>query len=150
VRRLVDRQGLTDRVRFAGRLPDDELAATLRESHAIAVPSRYEGFGIVYLEGMAFGLPAIASRAGGASDVVTDGETGHLVDPDDPGGVADALDALASDPERLAGMSRAARRRYERHPDWETTTARVRRLLAAVAEADSPDVSTSSVPEVPT
>jgi len=150
VRRLVDRRGLTDRVRFAGRLPNDELAATLRESHAIAVPSRYEGFGIVYLEGMAFGLPAIASRAGGASDVVTDGETGHLVDPDDPGGVADALDALASDPERLAGMSRAARRRYERHPDWETTTARVRRLLAAVAEADSPDVSTSSVPEVPT
>ncbi|WP_049984227.1 glycosyltransferase family 4 protein [Halorubrum sp. BV1] len=150
VRRLVDRRGLTERVRFAGRLSDGELAATLRESHVLAVPSRYEGFGIVYVEGMAFGLPAVASRAGGAEDVVTDGETGLLVDPDDPESVADALDALASDPDRLAEMSRAARRRYERHPDWKETTARVRRLLAAVADGDSPDVAQSPVPEVPT
>ncbi|GAB3701855.1 glycosyltransferase family 4 protein [Halorubrum pallidum] len=139
VRRLVDRRGLADRIRFAGRLSDDDLAATLRESHALAVPSRYEGFGIVYLEGMAFGLPAIASRAGGARDAVTDGETGVLVDPDDPSAVAEALETLATDPDRLAAMSRAARRRYESHPDWTETTARVRQLLAAVADGEAPD-----------
>ncbi|WP_256403072.1 glycosyltransferase family 4 protein [Halorubrum salinum] len=150
VRRLVDRRGLGERVRFAGRLSDDELAATLRESHVLSVPSRYEGFGIVYLEGMAFGLPAVASRAGGASDVVTDGETGFLITPDDRGGVADALDALASDPDRLAEMSRAARRRYERHPDWRETTARVRRHLAAVAEGDVTDRRNPPAAEVPT
>ncbi|MFD1569882.1 glycosyltransferase family 4 protein [Halorubrum laminariae] len=148
VRRTVDRLELTERVRFAGRLSDDELAATLRESHAIAVPSRYEGFGIVYLEGMAFGLPAIASRAGGASDVVTDGETGVLVDPDDPSAVAAALESLATDPDRLAAMSRAARRRYERHPDWPATTARVRRLLATVADGEAPASATQPDPEV--
>ncbi|TKX77220.1 glycosyltransferase, partial [Halorubrum sp. SD626R] len=103
-----------------------------------------------YLEGMAFGLPAVASRAGGASDVVTDGETGFLITPDDPGGVADALDALASDPDRLAEMSRAARRRYERHPDWRETTARVRRHLAAVAEGDVTDRRNPPAAEVPT
>lgn len=148
IRRLVDRRGLGDRVRFTGRLSDNDLAATLRESHVLAVPSRYEGFGIVYLEGMAFGLPAIASHAGGASDVVTHGETGVLIDPDDPAAVAEALESLATDPDRLAAMSRAARQRYERHPDWTETTAQVRQLLAAIVDGDAPDPSNTQNPEV--
>ena len=133
VRARVRDAGLDDRVRFTGRLPDADLAAVLESSHVLAVPSRYEGFGIVYLEGMSFGLPALASRAGGASDVVTDGETGVLVDPDDPAAVAAAVERLADDRDRLAAMGRAARRRYEAHPDWAATTARVRGLLADVA-----------------
>ncbi|WP_435072832.1 glycosyltransferase family 4 protein [Halorubrum sp. HHNYT27] len=145
VRRLVRERGIGDRVRFAGRLSDAELGDILRASHVLAVPSRYEGFGIVYLEGMSFGLPAIASRAGGANETVTDGETGVLVDPDDPDAVARALDGFAADPDRLAQMGRAARRRYERHPGWAESTARVRRLLADVASAADalePEVAT--------
>jgi glycosyltransferase involved in cell wall biosynthesis len=133
VKRNVRRQGLGDRVRLTGELPDDELAETLRASHVLAVPSRYEGFGIVYLEGMSFGLPAIASRAGGATDVVADGETGVLVDPEDPAAIARALGRLDDDRDRLAQMGKAARRRYESHPGWRETTARVRRLLESVA-----------------
>jgi len=148
VRRLVRERGLGERVRFTGRLSDAGLADALRESHVLAVPSRYEGFGIVYLEGMSFGLPAIASRAGGASETVTDGETGVLVDPDDPAAVARALEGFAADPDRLVEMGLAARRRYERHPDWAESTARVRRLLAEVAGvADAPD---AAKPEVST
>ena len=145
VRRLVRERGLGDRVRFAGRLSDADLGDTLRESHVLAVPSRYEGFGIVYLEGMSFGLPAVASRAGGAAETVADGETGVLVDPDDPDAVARALEGFAADPDRLADMGRAARRRYERHPSWDESTARVRRLLADVAgasDAVEPEVAT--------
>ena len=145
VRRLVRERGLGDRVRFAGRLSDADLAGALRESHVLAVPSRYEGFGIVYLEGMSFGLPAIASRAGGAVETVADGETGALVDPDDPAAVARALEEFAADPDRLAEMGRAARRRYEEHPSWDESTARVRRLLADVAgesDAVEPEVAT--------
>lgn len=133
VRTLVREHGLTDRVSFAGRLDEDELDATLEGSHVIAVPSRYEGFGIVYLEGMSYGLPALATRAGGARDIVTDGETGVLVDPDDPAAVARELERFATDRDRVAAMGRAARARYEAHPDWTETTARVRRLLADVA-----------------
>lgn len=132
VRRRVRHHDLGERVRMAGELPDEALSATLRSSHVLAVPSQYEGFGIVYLEGMSFGLPAIASRAGGAAEVVADGETGVLVDPDDPDAVAAAIARFAADPDRLASMGRAARRRYERHPDWTETTARVRRLLRTV------------------
>ena len=145
VRRLARERGLGDRVRFAGRLSDAALGDVLRASHVLAVPSRYEGFGIVYLEGMSFGLPAVASRAGGANETVADGETGILVDPDDPDAVARALDGLAADPDRLVEMGRAARRRYERHPGWPESTARVRRLLADVAgtpDAVEPEAAT--------
>lgn len=132
IRQQINDHGLSDRVRLVGELSDDELAGTLRRSHVLAVPSRYEGFGIVYLEGMSFGLPAIASRAGGATDVVTDGETGVLVAPDDAAAVAEAVSRL-TDTDRLTAMGRAARARYEQHPDWEETATRVRRLLADVA-----------------
>jgi len=133
VRQTVSERGLTDRVRFAGELSDADLAATLRSSHVLAVPSHYEGFGIVYLEGMSFGLPAVASQTGGATDVVTDGETGLLVDPDAPSSIARAIETLAGDRDRLAEMGQAGRRRYERHPAWGETTARVRDLLESVA-----------------
>ncbi len=135
IRRTIDDYSLRNRVQLVGELTDADLASTLRASHLLAVPSRYEGFGIVYLEGMSFGLPALASRAGGATDIVTDGETGLLVDPDDPAAVARALTRLGTDREQLAAMGRAARRRYERHPDWQETATRVRRLLADVVSA---------------
>ena len=138
IRGMVDAYGLDDRVTFTGELLDEELARTLRESQVLAVPSRYEGFGIVYLEGMSFGLPAIASRAGGATDIVTDGENGVLVDPDDPDAVAETLARLEADPERLGMMSQAARRRYEQQPSWAEAGDRVRRLLS--------DISTTVVP----
>ncbi len=135
VRARARDDGLADRVTFAGELSDDALAATLQESHVLAVPSRHEGFGIVYLEGMGFGLPAVASAAGGAAEVVADGETGVLVDPGDSAAVAEALNALGRDRDRLARMGAAARDRYDAHPDWSETATRVRSLLAQVARA---------------
>ena len=135
VERAIDRHGLVDRVTLVGELSDRALAETLREHHVLAVPSRYEGFGIVYLEAMSFGLPVIASRAGGAREVVADGETGVLVDPDDPAAVADAIERLSTDRDRLVSMGTAARRRYESHPGWTETAGRVRRLLTSVVDA---------------
>jgi glycosyltransferase involved in cell wall biosynthesis len=136
VRRRIREHGLGDRVELTGELPDDAVADRLRAAHVLAVPSRYEGFGIVYLEGMGFGLPAVASAAGGAGEVVTDGETGVLVDPDDAAAVGRALTAFAGDRDRLARMGNRARRRYERHPGWAETADRVRELLADVAGVD--------------
>ena len=135
VRARARDHGLADRVTFAGELSDDALAATLEESHVLAVPSRHEGFGIVYLEGMSFGLPAIASAAGGATEVVTDSETGVLVDPGDSTAIAEALGAFARDRDRLTRMGTAARDRYESHPDWSDTASRVRSLLTRVVRA---------------
>lgn len=133
LRALADRLGVASAVTFTGRVSDAALRAALRRAHVLAVPSRYEPFGIVYVEGMAFGLPAIASTNGGASDVV-DGENGALVAPGDPDAVADAIEPLATDPTRLARASRAARETAAAHPTWRTTCDRIRRFLAAVAD----------------
>jgi Glycosyltransferase len=137
LRALAGRQEITDDVRFVGRVTDDRLRAELRAAHVLAVPSRYEPFGIVYLEGMAFGLPAIASANGGASDFVGD-HNGALVPPDDPGAVAAAIAPLARDRGRLERLSRGARKTFRDHPTWEETCARVRTLLERLLPAGRP------------
>ncbi|WP_425499811.1 glycosyltransferase family 4 protein [Natrinema caseinilyticum] len=133
--RLIDALGIDASVTVAGRLSDAELTATLRNGHILAVPSGYEGFGMVYLEGMGFGMPALASAAGGASDVVADGETGVLVPPGEPGAVAETVGALAADRERLAEMGVAARDAYDAHPTWKDAVDRIETFATEISEA---------------
>ena len=137
VRQQVVDCGLSHRVTFTGELTDTELESTLQDHHVLAVPSRYEPFGIVYAEAMSFGLPVIAARAGGATDIVTDGKTGFLIDPGDSAAVADAITTLAADRKRLATMGQAARERYEAQPDWTEIADSVRMLLRSVVNDGS-------------
>lgn len=123
VQQLIDREEIADRVVFAGRLPDAAVAATLRDVHVVAMPSRYEPYGIASLEGMCFGCVPIATTNGGPPEFVDDGDSGFLVDPGDVDGVVAALEGLA-DPGRLAAMGVAARRAYERQPTWEESLDR--------------------------
>lgn len=129
VERLANSLGVRRSVQFVGRVPDERLTRILRRQHVLAVPSSYEGFGMVYLEGMGFGLPALASAAGGASEVVTDGETGYLVEPGDSRTVGAAVGSLATDRERLSEMGVTARARFESHPTWSDTAERVEVFL---------------------
>jgi phosphatidylinositol alpha-1,6-mannosyltransferase len=92
-----------------------------------------EGFGIVFLEAAACGVPQIAGRSGGAHEAVLDGTTGLVVD--DPRSVAqtaDALRALLVDPARRAEMGRAARQRAEVEFSYDVLAARLRSALAEV------------------
>ena len=132
LRTLVASLGLVEDVTFTGRLSDDDLVAVLERSHLLAMPSQYEGFGIAYVEGMAFGLPALASTAGGAAELVTDRVNGLLVDPGDASSVVDAVAPLCRNRERLARLSVAALETAQTHPTWAETSARVREFLAAV------------------
>ncbi|WP_265109273.1 glycosyltransferase family 4 protein [Halosolutus halophilus] len=136
--RLIDALGVEESVTVAGRVSDSALSSTLREGHLLAVPSGYEGFGIVYLEGMGFGMPALASTAGGASEVVDDGETGVLVPPGEPRAVAEAVGSLAADRERLTEMGVAARDAYDAHPTWSDTVDRVASFTTRLREAAGP------------
>lgn len=132
VGRLIEKQGLESAVTLHGRLSDGALADVLADSQLLAVPSTYEGYGIVYLEGMAFGLPALATTAGGAGEIVTDGETGVLVPPADPDAIATAIQPLLDDRDRLAAMSQAALDRYRAHHSWADTGARIEEFLHSV------------------
>jgi glycosyltransferase involved in cell wall biosynthesis len=121
--------GLSSSVIFYGPKDNGELADKLRAAHVLAVPSSYEGFGIVYLEGMAFGLPAIGTTAGAASEIIRDGETGYLIQPDDAETLAARLLCLASDRDLLARMSLNALNRYQQQPTWEQTAGDIRDFL---------------------
>ena len=122
-------RGWEGQVHFLGKLPEDRLRAMWAGSHALVVPSQYEGFGIVYLEGLSFGLPAIASTAGAAAEIIQDGQTGFLVPPEDPAALAERLAVWLADRQRLAQMSLAARSRFDAFPTWRESMGRIRAYL---------------------
>jgi phosphatidylinositol alpha-1,6-mannosyltransferase len=102
--------GVADRVRFFGRVPDAELGALYQRASLFAMPSRQEGFGVVYAEAMWWGLPCIGSTADAAGQVIAAGETGELVPYGDVAAIARAVAGLLSDPVRAARMGEAGRR----------------------------------------
>lgn len=120
---------LDSMVTFHGPLDSEPLAAQLRQAHLLAVPSSYEGFGIVYLEGMCFGLPAIGSTAGAAGEIINEGVNGWLVEPGDVDSLGSHLTRLNKDREMLSRMGLAARQRYIIQPKWTETAGRIREFL---------------------
>ncbi len=108
---------------FHGAVDHAELKDLYRQADVLAVPSTHEGFGIVYLEAMGFGLPVLASRAGGASDLVSHGENGYLVDPGSVEQIVDALRRYRDDPSQRDAHGQAAKMRFEAHPTWLETAA---------------------------
>lgn len=112
---LVRALGLGDRVAILGHVPFETLAAEYRSADVFCLPSLQEGFGIVFLEAMAAGLPIVACRAAAVPEVVPDGECGILVPPDEIHGLASALDRLASDVSERARLGEAGRRRVTRY-----------------------------------
>jgi glycosyltransferase involved in cell wall biosynthesis len=119
---------------LTGPLPAERLGDLMRAQHVIAVPSSYEGYGIVYLEGMGFGLPAIASTGGAAGEIINHGEDGFLVPPGDPAALASAIAQLFGDRQKLAAMGIAARLRYEQHPGWEQAGEAIRDFIHNVCK----------------
>ena len=133
LRKQSSAAGLEGNIRLHGRVSDSELAQRYRESHLLAVPS-YEGFGIVYLEAMAFGLPVLASVHGGSAEIVDHDVNGFLVEPADSESIAAHLSALTGDKERLADLGRNARQRFASHPRWADSAAAIREFLAACVQ----------------
>lgn len=129
LRRQVESDGVTDRVELTGFLSNDAVARHLREGHLLAVPSRHEGFGIVYLEAMGFGLPVIAAASGGARDVVVDGENGYLVGAEDGRRLRALLERLDADREHLRTLGENALATARRQPDYAATAGGVRGFL---------------------
>jgi glycosyltransferase involved in cell wall biosynthesis len=119
LRALAAGLGLGDAARFLGALPDDDAVARLyRQADVFCLPSVQEGFGIVFLEAMASGLPIVAARAAAIPEVVPDGQAGVLVPPGDVPALAAALAELLGAPERRAALG-AFGRAHVRQYDWD-------------------------------
>ena len=132
--RLAARTGAP--VRLLGRLGDDDVAALLGCADVFAMLCRtrwrgleQEGFGIVYLEAAAAGVPQIAGRSGGAHEAVADGETGIVLDPATPGAAAEAIADLLDDGERRTEMGAAARQRAATAFSYDLLADRLRRAI---------------------
>jgi glycosyltransferase involved in cell wall biosynthesis len=93
------------------------------------VPSSYEGFGIVYLEAMGFGLPVIASASGATDEIVRHESTGFLVPTGDVFCLARRIESLLEDRSLLSQMSLAAYEAFEDHPGWEDSMKRIEDYL---------------------
>jgi glycosyltransferase involved in cell wall biosynthesis len=100
--------GLDRHVRFEGLAGPARLAELYRTAAFFVMPSRGEGFGLVYLEAMRAGLPCIAAP-GAAEEIVEHGVSGLIADPREPGALAGAIVRLFADPRARAAMGAAAR-----------------------------------------
>lgn len=125
---LAGELGVTDRVVFAGRVPEAEKAAYYRTADVFVLLSRregfwVEGFGLVFLEAGAWERPVVGGRHGGVPEAVVDGETGLLVDPLDAGEAARAIVRLLTHPELARRLGQAGRLRVERQASWRRVAA---------------------------
>ena len=135
LRRLAGEAGAP--VRFLGRVPDERLPALYGCADVFAAPCRsrwagleQEGFGIVFLEAAACGVPQVAGASGGAAEAVADGESGLVVRrPSDAHEVAAVIERLLDDAALRAGMGQAARRRAVAEFSYDALAARLHGVL---------------------
>lgn len=106
-RRRAAELGIAEQVEFAGF--QDSVWPWLARAHVFVLPSNYESLGIAVLEGMAAGLPVVATAVGGVTELVQPGVTGELVPPDDPAAMAEALCGVLGDPGAALRMGDAGR-----------------------------------------
>lgn len=119
---------LAGHVDLTGYVDPADREALYHRAMVLVMPSHLEGFGIPALEAMTAGVPVVAANRGALPEVV--GEAGHLVDPDDAGALADALEDVIGNAGTRARM-RAAGLERARAYDWDLTAGRVREALAA-------------------
>jgi glycosyltransferase involved in cell wall biosynthesis len=115
-------------IAVSGPVDDATLGAAYAAADLFALPSRYEGYGIVYAEALAYGLPIIACDVGAVPELVG-GKAALLVPPGDVEALSEALDLLLEDPALRSRMSAAARHRVNRLPRWQDTVTAFRRVL---------------------
>ena len=126
-----DNYGLEHRVQFIGSVED--LTTEYQNAALFVLPSRFEGYGMVFAEALSFGLPVIAARAGAVPDVVPE-DAGILVPTDDTIRLADALRSALTDPHLYQQLRQGAQNAAALLPTWQDTAKIVYQLLERLLE----------------
>jgi glycosyltransferase involved in cell wall biosynthesis len=117
--------GIEEEVHFLGHIDHDKLPEHYAAADLFVLSSRMESFGLVVAEAMACGLPVVATRVGGVPEVVDEGVTGLLVPPNDPEALAEAVNSLLDDPDRMKAMGAKGRERVREHFTWDKVAERM-------------------------
>jgi phosphatidylinositol alpha-1,6-mannosyltransferase len=131
---LTEKNGVLRHVHFLGGLSSAELAACYSACEIFALPSRGEGFGLVYLEAMARGKPVIGGAHGGAPEIIEDGVTGYLVPHGDPIQLATSIEALLADPAHARDMGARGRQRVEHEFRFSVFAKSLKKILREQCE----------------
>jgi len=118
----IERLGLGDIVTTISGVSDEELARLYGEAQVAIVPSLYEGFSLPAIEAMSCAVPVVATTGGALPEVLgPSGETGLLVEPNDPDALAHAIRTLLDDPALRERLGARGRERVMRRFTWEVT-----------------------------
>lgn len=145
-------QGFPSEVRrhvtLAGRLAQPEVDRWLQTADLFVAPSRYESFGLIFLEAMRWGTPVIGTTAGGIPEVVEHERSGVLVPPENPQALSAAIVRLLSDPNRRAALGADGRQRVEQEFSVERMARRVAEFYEEVIHAHGKRGATKGVSRV--
>jgi phosphatidylinositol alpha-1,6-mannosyltransferase len=146
LKKLAAELGVTERVRFLANVPDSDLpglynCAEVYLGLSRLMSQRVEGFGISLLEAGACGIPVVATRTGGIPEAVRDGESGILVDPDQPGQVVATLRTLLNDRSLAGRLGAGGRSAVERYYNWDRVSADIARIGRNFGSPALPKVS---------
>lgn len=123
-----------DKIRFTGFASDKEVVDLMTSADVLVVPSIYEPFGIVALEGMATGVPVVASRVGGLAEVIDHERTGIFVYPRSPESIAWGIDRILSDPDHAKWLAENAKEKLHKAYSWEAVAMKTVEVYRKVVE----------------
>lgn len=125
-----------DKIKFLGVVPRERLWSLYKGAQVFAMPSHQpEGLGLVFLEAMACGTPAIGSRSGGTPEIIDHGRTGFLLDQNDAVELSDRIRSILIDPLRRAAMSQAAAAKVAQSHSWNAVADRYLSVYTRCIEA---------------
>jgi glycogen(starch) synthase len=130
--------GVADVVDFIGWIPPDDVPAVINFATAVLMPSRNEGLPLVALETALMARPLIAARVGGLPELIEDGDTGLLVDSEDPQALVKAIQFVLDHPRAAKAMGEAARKRALKLFAWERCVDAYDALYRKLASTQSP------------
>ena len=133
IQQMISSAGRGANITLAGERPPQAVGAAYRAADLFVLPSFHEGYGMVYAEAMAHGLPIVATSAGAIPETVPC-EAGLLVAPGDPAALAQGLRLVLAHPAIAARLAAGSRAAGSRLPDWPETTERWERELDRLAE----------------
>lgn len=136
LKEIVTNKRLNAHINFVGKLSHQLALTEMAKTDIFSLPSYQEGMGMVYLEAMALGVPAIGIRGQGIEDVIDSGKNGILIDPHDVDTLANTLERLANDAELRKSLGSNAKLHIQQNFAWETTCQNFDNIFQRAVAAD--------------